>query len=235
MRELFASSRIFFAPIVVEFCFLTSMIMKKFLPLILVALTSITTTSAQGVRYGITGAMNLSRYAIELGGVDYTPDSRVGFNAGFRVEMEAPFISDGFYFDAELLLSSKGAEVKNEVEGVMMKSIVRPYYLELPIHIGYRYMFSGDKVGLFGSFGPYFGVGLFGTSKVTVGDESSKPDVFSSDGLKRFDFGLGVRGGVQLFDHYRIFVGYDWGLINISQGDDKINNRNLYIGASYMF
>lgn len=209
--------------------------MKKFLPLILLALGVVTTTSAQSLRYGITGAMNLSNYAIEIGGVEYSPDSRVGFNAGFRMEMEAPFISDGFYFDAELSLSSKGAKVKGESDGVAAKSIVRPYYLELPIHIGYRYMFGKGNVGIFGSFGPYFGVGLFGTNKVTVGDQSSKPDTFDDDGLKRFDFGLGLRGGVQMFDHYRIFIGYDWGLLNISQGDDKINNRNLYIGASYMF
>lgn len=209
--------------------------MKKFLPLFLVALMASASVSAQNLRYGITGAMNLSNYAIEIGGVEYSPDSRVGFNAGFRMEMEAPFIYDGFYFDAELLLSSKGAKVKGEQEGVAVENIVRPYYLELPIHIGYRYMFGSGKVGLFGSFGPYMGVGIFGTNKLTVGDQSSKPDAFSSDGLKRFDFGLGLRGGVQMFDHYRIFVGYDWGLLNISQGDNKINNRNLYIGASYMF
>ena len=96
-------------------------------------------------------------------------------------------------------------------------------------------MFGSGKVGLFGSFGPYMGVGIFGTNKLTVGDQSSKPDAFSSDGLKRFDFGLGLRGGVQMFDHYRIFIGYDCGVLYISQGYNKINNRNLYIGASYMF
>ena len=85
--------------------------MKKFLPLFLVALMASASVSAQNLRYGITGAMNLSNYAIEIGGVEYSPDSRVGFNAGFRMEMEAPFNYDGFYFDAALLLSSKGAKV----------------------------------------------------------------------------------------------------------------------------
>ena len=69
-----------------------------------------------------------------------------------------------------------------------------------------------------------------------MADESTKPDSFASDGIKRFDFGLGLKGGLRLFDHYRIFVGYDWGLINVAQDDDsKMNNRNFYVGASYMF
>ena len=90
--------------------------------------------------------------------------------------------------------------------------------------------------GFFGSFGPYFGVGLFGEDKVTEGDVKSKPDSFSSDGLKRFDFGVGLRGGITMFDHYQIYVGYDWGLINVAQIDgSKLNNRNFYVGAAYMF
>ena len=65
---------------------------------------------------------------------------------------------------------------------------------------------------------------------------TEKPDTFDSDGLKRFDFGVGLRGGVRLFDNYRIFVGYDWGLINIAQeSGTTVNNRNFYVGASYMF
>jgi hypothetical protein len=116
------------------------------------------------------------------------------------------------------------------------KSTVRPYYLELPIHIGYRYDLGGGNVGIFGSFGPYVAMGLFGTDKVTVGSTSTKPDTFSDERLKRFDFGVGLRAGVAMFDHYRIYVGYDWGLINIAQdSDNKINNRNFYVGASYMF
>ena len=164
--------------------------MKKFLPLFLVALVATATISAQGLRYGITGAMNVANYAMEVEGISFNPDSRIGFRAGFRMEMDAPFIYDGFYFDAELLLSSKGAKVKGEDDGVAVKNIVRPYYLELPIHIGYRYMFGSGKVGIFGSFGPYIGVGLFGTNKLSVGDQSSKPDTFSDDSLHYHIFKL---------------------------------------------
>ncbi|MBR3886278.1 MAG: PorT family protein [Alistipes sp.] len=210
--------------------------MKKFLPLFLVALVATATVSAQGLRYGITGAMNVANYAMEVEGISFNPDSRIGFRAGFRMEMDAPFIYDGFYFDAEALLSAKGAKFDSSSGEDAASVISRPYYLEIPIHIGYRYMFGQGNVGIFGSFGPYFGVGLFGTNKVTVAGVESKPDAFSSDGLKRCDFGLGLRAGVAMFEHYRIYVGYDWGLIDVAKsGGNKINNRNFYVGASYMF
>ena len=210
--------------------------MKKFLPLFLVALVATATVSAQGLRYGITGAMNVANYAMKVEGISFNPDSRIGFRAGFRMEMDAPFIYDGFYFDAEALLSAKGAKFDSSSGEDAASVISRPYYLEIPIHIGYRYMFGQGNVGIVGSFGPYFGVGLFGTNKVTVAGVESKPDAFSSDGLKRFDFGLGLRAGVAMFEHYRIYVGYDWGLIDVAKsGGNKINNRNFYVGASYMF
>ena len=211
--------------------------MKKFLPFLSFALLISAVASAQGLRYGITGGMNLANYAMDVDNLLFNPDSRVGFRAGFRMEMDASsFIYDGFFLTGEVLLSSKGAEVKSLLETQSVKSIARPYYLEIPMHIGYQYLLGKGNVGIFGSFGPYFGIGLFGDTKLTDSEGTTKPDIFTSDGLKRFDFGLGLRAGVSMFKHYRIYLGYDWGLINISQSaDSKINNRNFYVGAAYMF
>lgn len=210
--------------------------MKKNLSLTLIAILSVAIVSAQEFRMGITGAMNVSRYAVESAGISVTTDSRIGFKAGFRVEMEAPFITDGFYFDSELLLSSRGAKLSSIVNEIDVKLTSRPYYLEMPIHIGYRIPISSN-FDVYASFGPYFALGIFGTERLTTGDVATKPDTFSNDNLKRFDFGLGVKAGVGMFDHYRIFLGYDWGLVNIAQNsaDDKINNRNFYVGMAYMF
>ncbi len=210
--------------------------MKKLLPLLSFALLFSAAVSAQGLRYGITGGMNVGNYAIESDANTFSSDSRIGFRAGFRMEMGAPFIYDGFFFMGEVLLSSKGAKMSTTMDEKRVNNTSRPYYLEIPLHIGYHYAFKNSSFGIFGSFGPYFGVGLFGTDKLTVGDVASKPDTFSSESLKRFDFGLGLRAGVSMFKHYRIYVGYDWGLVNIAQDSgDKVNNRNLYVGAAYMF
>lgn len=210
--------------------------MKRFLPLLFCAALCAATASSQELRYGIVGAANFSSYSIDVDGFSTSTDTRVGFKAGFRMEMSADFLMQGFYFDAEATLSSKGAKYTSVAgeEYVNVKS--RPYYLEIPIHMGYHYQFGDGDFGVFGSFGPYFGIGLFGTDKDSSGGITAKPDTFSDNYLKRFDFGLGLRAGVSMFEHYRIFIGYDWGLVNISQLDNAtINNRNFYIGASYMF
>lgn len=210
--------------------------MKKILSLTLIAVLSASIASAQEFRMGITGAMNVSRYAVESAGISVTTDSRIGFKAGFRVELDAPFISDGFYFDSELVLSSRGAKLGYMINEASADLTSRPYYLEMPIHIGYRIPINSN-FNVFASFGPYLAVGIFGTDRLTLGEEASKPDTFSDESLKRFDFGLGLRTGVQMFDHYRLYLGYDWGLVNIAQNsaDDKINNRNFYVGMAYMF
>ena len=210
--------------------------MKKFLPLLVIAVIISSKVSAQTLRYGIVGAANFSTYSMDAIGFDISTDSRVGFKAGFRMEMDASFLLRGLYFDTEATLSSKGAEYMGFKEEKYVDVSSRPYYLEIPMHVGYHYTFGDSGLGLFGSFGPYFGIGLFGTEKYFVSGAKSNPEAFSGDNLKRFDFGLGVRAGVSMFKHYRIFAGYDWGLVDISNVEGlDIKNRNFYIGASYMF
>lgn len=211
--------------------------MKKFLHLFLFVVMLSATVSAQNVRYGIVGAVNFNSYSMETIDIAIESNSRVGFRAGLRAEIHAPFIMPGFYFDGEAVLSSKGAEYTGVSGDAYVNVTSRPYYLEVPIHIGYKYMFGDGDFGVFGSFGPYFSMGLFGTDKYFAGNDTKTVDTFSDSNLKRFDFGLGLRGGLTMFDHYRLYIGYDWGLVNISQIGNGVDayNRNFYIGASYMF
>ena len=48
--------------------------MKKNLSLTLIAILSVAIVSAQEFRMGITGAMNVSRYAVESAGISVTTD-----------------------------------------------------------------------------------------------------------------------------------------------------------------
>ena len=230
-------SRIFFVCFV-GVCFINSDTMKKFLSLLSFATLALAAPSmAQQFRFGLMGAMNVANYSLSADGLSFDADSRIGFKGGFQMEIDAPFIADGFYFDMGALISAKGAKMTTAVEDVGVDWTSRPYYLEMPMHIGYSYdLGQSGNVSFFGSVGPYIAVGLWGTDKITMAGVTEKPDTFDSDGLKRFDFGVGLRGGVRLFDNYRIFVGYDWGLINIAQeSGTTVNNRNFYVGASYMF
>ena len=52
--------------------------------------------------------------------------------------------------------------------------------------------------------------------------------------MKRFDFGLGLKAGVEFFQKYQVSIGYDWGLLdNIEDSGNK--NHNLMLSVGYFF
>ncbi len=89
------------------------------------------------------------------------------------------------------LLSLKGTQINGNDASLKFN----PYYLEIPIHMGYKYAIN-DNFAIFGNFGPYFAVGLFGKMKATgyLIDEvegltsiHDSAKVFGSNAMKRFD------------------------------------------------
>lgn len=148
-------------------------------------------------------------------------DSRIGFHAGLRANLDLSSVFNGFYANAGAIISLKGAN-----EGVKYN----PTYLEVPIHGGLQ-VELGD-LGLFVEAGPYIGFGLFGNEKVS----DIKHNFFSEDSFQRFDLGIGGRAGISIIEKYMVYLGYDLGLVNISQTDrTKIHNTNLYFGVGYKF
>ena len=203
--------------------------MKKFFVLFVLLMTGVIGIHAQeGLKWGAMAGMNSS---------DFSTDgfsSKVGFHVGIKAEKELSQIAQGVYLDMAALLSLKGAQVNGDDASLKFK----PYYLEIPIHMGYKYAVN-DNIAVFGNFGPYFAVGLFGKVKATgyLIDESNIHDsakVFGDDAMKRFDFGLGLKAGVEFCQKYQFSIGYDWGLIdNIENGGNK--NRNLMLSLGYFF
>lgn len=203
--------------------------MKKFFVLFVLLITSVIGIHAQeGLKWGAMAGMNSS---------DFSTDgfsSKVGFHVGIKAEKELSQIAQGVYLDMAALLSLKGAQVNGDNASLKFN----PYYLEIPIHMGYKYTVN-DNIAVFGNFGPYFAVGLFGKVKATgyLIDESNIHDsakVFGDDAMKRFDFGLGLKAGVEFCQKYQFSIGYDWGLIdNVENGGNK--NRNLMLSLGYFF
>lgn len=165
-------------------------------------------------------------------------DSKVGFHVGIKAEKDLPQIAQGVYLDMAALLSLKGTQINGNDASLKFN----PYYLEIPIHMGYKYAIN-DNFAIFGNFGPYFAVGLFGKMKATgyLIDEvegltsiHDSAKVFGSNAMKRFDFGLGLKAGVEFFQKYQVSIGYDWGLLdNIEDSGNK--NRNLMLSVGYFF
>lgn len=64
-----------------------------------------------------------------------------------------------------------------------------------------------------------------------------KTDFFGSEedgGFKRFDFGIGLAVGYE-FNKYKVGIGYDFGLVNISHDDDKVKTQNAFLTVGYRF
>ena len=209
--------------------------MKKILVLFaLTAIAMVSVNAQDNLKWGVMAGMNVSKYT-------FTGfDNRVGFHAGVKAELGLSQEASGAYMDFAALLTLKGAKI----DGGSVASIkFNPYYLEVPIRVGYKYAVN-DDFSLFGSVGPYMAVGLFGKAKLKVdgdiadiaelGDNSMSEDIFGDDGLKRFDFGLGLKAGVEFSKKYQVAISYDFGLVEVAK-DLGMKNRNLMISLGYMF
>lgn len=208
--------------------------MKKFLMTLAVACFALTASAQEkgDFRFGVTAGMNVSNIT------DMEMDSRIGFHVGAKAEYN---ITDNLYGNAALLFSQKG----NKKEEGSIEATSNPGYLELPIHIGYRFK-MGDKVSIFGETGPYLAYGICGKSKAEVSGNGEsaegKVDFFGDEddddclGGKRFDFGWGVKVGVEAAK-FQISLGYEYGITKVFKSEDnfKPHNSNLMVSVAYMF
>lgn len=171
--------------------------------------------------------------------------SKLGFHAGVRATKNLDSqIGPGFYANAGLFFSLKGGKADL---GELAQSTIEAYYLEVPVHIGYKYTVNED-IKLFAEVGPYLDLGLFGNqSSKTIADwEGTKYDKETRptfDTLRRYDFGLGFRVGAE-YKKYVIAIGYDAGIANIyptNYDDDDVDvtgtvhSSNFYISAGIKF
>lgn len=200
----------------------------------LVAISLVSINAQDNLKWGVMAGMNVSKYTIT------GFDNRIGFHAGVKAELGLSQEASGAYMDFAALLTLKGAKI----DGGSIASIkFNPYYLEVPVHVGYKYAVN-DDFALFGSVGPYIAVGLFGKAKAKVdgsiadlgelGTNSASENIFGDDAFKRFDFGLGLKAGVEFSKKYQVAISYDFGLVEVAK-DLGMKNRNLMISLGYMF
>ena len=197
--------------------------MKKFLMTLAVACFALTASAQEkgDFRFGVTAGMNVSNIT------DMEMDSRIGFHVGAKAEYN---ITDNLYGNAALLFSQKG----NKKEEGSIEATSNPGYLELPIHIGYRFK-MGDKVSIFGETGPYFAYGICGKDKFGGPGLDEDTKFFDYDNANKFDFGWGVKAGVE-YAKFQISLGYEYGITKVFDADDfKPHNSNFMVSVAYMF
>lgn len=201
--------------------------MKKLL-IAIVALMATTSLSAQDFRWGPTGGLNFAW----VNDADHSSDCYVGFHAGVKGEFDlSSYIANGFYADARLIYSLKGGEWAGYHQNLG--------YLELPLNFGYRYDVSGE-VSLMAGLGPYFGFGVVGKDVAKVDGAKIKSDIFGEN-YNRFDFGFNYNLGVELWDTWQFFLGFEHTVLNIAKSEykdaysGKVRTSAFYVGTAFMF
>ena len=226
--------------------------MKKIFTLI-VAMVAMTTSAMaldnepeEGLTFQGLFGLNLSNF--RAGGTN--ADIKPGFNLGAHGEYMLPGCH-GVFVNAGVNYTMKGA--KSEGLAATMKA--RACYVEIPVHVGYRYNFSND-FGVYTDFGPYFALGINGKTILDYDDDlldDVKTRFFRKDDgsfgdIQRFDFGLGFRVGAEYINHHSLTLGCDWGITNMYTKDyrkawkeasgyavDPMKNFNLSITYGYRF
>ena len=201
--------------------------------IILLTLSFILTVSinAQDFKFGVTGGMNLNSIT--------NNENKIGYNVG--VKGEYFFKEDkGLYLDMGIMVTNKNWETPyyyNIEDNSASRWNANPHYLNILIHIGYMMPLS-KKVSVFVNAGPYLGIGLFGKYNMTTGNTNTTVanNIFN-DYLKRFDYGIGGKIGIEYAKHIQLSVGYDWGLKNLKTNMYPMDykNRSFEISCTYIF
>lgn len=166
-------------------------------------------------------------------------ENKIGYNVGVKGEFF--FKEDkGLYLDMGIMVTNKNWETPyyyNIEDNSASRWNANPHYLNIPIHIGYMMPLS-KKVSVFVNAGPYLGIGLFGKYNMTTGNTNTTVanNIFN-DYLKRFDYGIGGKIGIEYAKHIQLSVGYDWGLKNLKTNMYPMDykNRSFEISCTYIF
>jgi len=218
--------------------------MKKMIKVSILIVMMVYPSMISAQIFGVRGGFNLSNVLIKYDGETWSDDFKMkpGFHIG--PTMEIP-LSEVVSIDGALLYTTKGTKMKEsetyQNTTYEYKSTTTLNYLELPVNLKVKFDI-GSIIG-FGAIGPYFGYALSGKSKyeesINGNSSSETEDIdFDEDGdLKRFDFGMGFTGGIEV-GKMQFGINYGLGLSNISQysdDDETVKNRNLSFFGAYRF
>lgn len=147
-----------------------------------------------------------------------------GFYAGIGYNIKELFGEDGS-IDAGIQYAGFWGKQLETVLGIPYKGQQKDSYIQIPVRA--RYTWENENVNFFLYAGPKFMFGLksqFIGELVTVNWYAKQLE----NAYKRFNLMLGLGGGIEIGGHFRIDLGYDWGVINRYKGDLKDSGCKLY-------
>ncbi|HEY3389476.1 MAG TPA: porin family protein [Prolixibacteraceae bacterium] len=180
---------------------------------------------ANAQRIGIKAGVNFANMNFSSSGVSMSPKSITAFHAGLVADFKCV---NNLYFNTGLLYSLKGT--KMDLGGI--NGTDKIHYLEIPLNMAYKFSIT-ETSDFFIQAGPYLAYGLSGKDK----SDGITTDLFSEKLVKRFDWGLGFGGGVEL-GSIVASLNYQLGLADLN--DDSTTNATIkskvfQISLAYMF
>lgn len=201
----------------------------------------------EGITYSAQVGMNVSGLRVKNNAA-LDMNKKVGANLGFYGRYVLPSCH-GTYMKLGVRYNMLGAKKSVELPGNNeIDTKVALHYIDIPLHVGFQYGVTEDW-DVYADFGPYFGVGVVGKSKVKsfVNDNlvTDTHNNWYGDGtgdanMKQFDCGIGFNVGTEYMKHYILNMGCDWGLTD--QMKDKVYGRspkcknfNFSLSVGYRF
>ena len=211
----------------------------------------------EGVTLQLNAGMSISNITNFKVDGDDLGGAKVGATIGAKLEYMLPNAM-GTYVNAGIDWTMKGCS-KSDTESfgtngkLNTKSTATLHYLQIPIHVGYRYNLM-ENLGVYAEFGPYFAMGINahhgysidvdGNWKNEIEDMFSynmfseqKGDLEYAPYFQIWDFGLGYRIGAEYDNHYSLSLGMDWGISDMLRDKyrDKMADAAMPLGKPHNF
>ena len=198
--------------------------MKGFRTFLLVALLLLGFQSAKSqLRWGLKGGVNIS--TVHFNSDLFKADNVTGFHIGPMIEGMVP--GGGLGFDAAILYSQKGVEMKTE--GI--SSSVKTDYVDVPVNL--KWKFGMPLVKAYLAAGPYVGFRVGGDKFWDV-----PGNILGQVKAKSFGAGVNFGAGIELIKYLQVGFQYSLGLTEnyrVDKFDLETKNRGWSITAAILF
>lgn len=178
--------------------------MKRLFMMVVAALFLCGITASAQPKFGVTAGLNFNTSKF----TDVDVKARTGWSAGATCLVDLPL---GFSLQPSLVYHQKGANITDNISQNVG-------YLELPVSLQW-----GPDLLIFRPFldvTPYIGYALSSDTKVSLSGLNFDWD--SWEGKKRFEYGVGIGAGVNVW-RLQLIARYNWNfgsLYNVKGWDD---------------
>lgn len=174
-------------------------------------------------RWGLKGGVNIS--TVHFNSELFKADNVTGFHIGPMIEGMVPGMGIGF--DAAILYSQKGVEMKRE--GI--SSSVKTDYVDIPVNL--KWKFGMPLVKAYLVAGPYVGFRVGGDKFWDV-----PGNILGQVKAKSFGAGMNFGAGIELIKYLQVGFLYSLGLTDnysVDKFDLETKNRGWSISAAILF